>query len=145
MKVNYKRQVLYEGGRCHYCRLEFHKVPKSDFDPEKAATIEHLIPRSQEHLIPKEYRGKFNTVLACTRCNGLRGNMDYELFEYFGRTVIRPNRDVPTPILRRALRQFVDSLAMIAVRNTREANRAAGNAVLSMAEEIKSWQERRGD
>lgn len=62
------RQFLYiiERGRCHYCKqpVNFNKT-----------TIDHIVPVSKNggnHL--------HNMVLSCQTCNGLKRDIDYDVF-----------------------------------------------------------------
>ena len=99
---------------------------------ETSATVEHVIPQGKGGS-----NDAWNILLACQRCNGLRGDLPYEIFEKFARVVIRQYPDAPTPILRLALRQFVDSLAEIAIRNRKESNRALSLALLALGERLR--------
>lgn len=56
---------------CQYC---FHKLPLT---PNRAKTKEKE-RKTLEHIIPQSFGGKAteeNLILACARCNTLRGNM----------------------------------------------------------------------
>lgn len=53
-------------GHCHYCGV---KLIHPDLGGPNAASVEHIVPKSLGG--PKS---RTNTVMACRRCNGTRGN-----------------------------------------------------------------------
>jgi hypothetical protein len=109
------------------------KNPRTDpLELEKEATLDHVIPRSK-----KGSNDITNTVICCQRCNGLKGNISYEIFVEFARTVIKPYPDVPTPVLRSSLRVFIETLAEIAIQNRRETNKALSISLLYLSEYVK--------
>lgn len=131
MKSKYKKTFVHEDTPCHYCRVKM-SAPKANIYSDSAATIDHVIPQTKDGPNTAD-----NIVIACARCNGLKGHTSYEIFIVFARVVIKQYPNAPTTLLRLALRQFIDSLAEIAIRNTRESNRAVGNALLSLADNLK--------
>lgn len=105
-------------------------VKGQDNEPEmvgQTATIDHIIPRSQGGGSEAD-----NIVVCCQRCNGMKGHMNYEIFFQFARVVIKQYPYEPRVVLMGALRQFIDSLAEIAIRNQREAKRALSLSLLSL-------------
>lgn len=130
MKDGLKKYL--EHARCCYCREKLTRLKEGGDRNEFVATYEHVIPRSKNGDNSKE-----NLKLCCQRCNNLRGNMELEIFDFFARTVIHSQPLTPTPILRKSLKQFIESLAAIAVRNRKEANKAASHALLLIAHDMK--------
>ena len=66
-----KRLMRKHNGQCHYCRRHVVK----DNDGSNMATRDHVLPQSQGG----SYRVE-NLVLACKRCNNVRGSMAYSAF-----------------------------------------------------------------
>ncbi len=59
------QSLLFKDNRCHYCRTLLFST---------TATKDHKVPKC------KGGKKKDNIVLACSRCNNLKGNMKYEIF-----------------------------------------------------------------
>jgi hypothetical protein len=78
-----------------------------------------------------------NILLACFRCNNIRGNTSYEVFYAFAQYIIRQYPYAPTPLLRLGLAQFKDSLADLAIRNHAGTRRALSAALLSIGEQLR--------
>lgn len=86
-----------DGGRCRYCRFALPKPKRSD-KGRLIATIDHVEPLSAggQRMAPD------NVVLACERCNRMRGAAPFEDFATFWdnvageftwlRTRLRPSR-----------------------------------------------------
>ena len=78
-----KRFAEERGGRCYYCGRMTTTI---DMHSDLAATRDHLVPKSRGGaLLPR------NLVLACRRCNELRGHSNAEAFKrlMFGEAVTR--------------------------------------------------------
>lgn len=59
----------YQNARCFYCNKYIEYIAHSGgAKEEKGYTIDHLFPRS------KGFRKAGNSVLACRRCNEIKGN-----------------------------------------------------------------------
>ena len=58
--------IVRDGDFCHYCEREL---------DDDCRSLDHVIPRSRGGV-----NALFNLVLACKRCNNLRGDMDYDEF-----------------------------------------------------------------
>lgn len=82
----------YQNARCFYCNkyIEYF-AHHGGHKNEKGYTIDHLFPRS------KGFRKAGNSVLACRRCNEIKGNRmptmkeitkAFELYKLMGRTFI---------------------------------------------------------
>lgn len=109
---------------------------------QTAVTKDHKITQASFKRIKcEEVRNQKNDpenlVLACFRCNNLRGNTSYEVFYPFAQDVIRQYPYAPTPLLRLALLQYKEHLCEIAVRNKKETRRALSLALLSIAEQLR--------
>ncbi len=81
-----------QGHRCCYCHGETFLVQPRDPLPkgmswDQQATLEHLIPKSKKVQTNKDE----NLLMACAKCNVLRGSYDY--FEFY-----RSLRKTPKPI-----------------------------------------------
>lgn len=78
-----KIMLEQQGGRCHYCGTE-HIYLREDVTKEFYQGNRHL-RATFDHVIPASKGGTYalqNGVCACSRCNGLRGNMPYSEFVY---------------------------------------------------------------
>lgn len=98
---------------------------------------------SIEHIIPRSYNGtneESNIKWACSRCNSLRGNLNYDIFNMFAQVILKQYPDAPLVYLRGALIQFITSLAEIAIRNKRESRRAISLALLKLGEDLKNME-----
>lgn len=63
------RLLARDGNICHYCDCEMVSPPAGGKAPDRAMTLEHIVPQS--------YGGTddiTNLVLACAECNNARGN-----------------------------------------------------------------------
>jgi hypothetical protein len=73
--ANHTRHFTGDQARCHYCgRATFdHRTPEAHSVPKATRTVDHKWPRAH---------GGTNAtcVVACTCCNGLKGDTPYELF-----------------------------------------------------------------
>lgn len=59
-------------GQCHYCSIELVPACEANQNEPRKATLDHIQPRANggaDHLR--------NIVLACQRCNQLKGEMPY--------------------------------------------------------------------
>jgi len=63
------------GGRCHYCGVD---VLLDASDPPRQATRDHFVPRSISLASRRDKRVRM--LLACKRCNELRGHADAAAF-----------------------------------------------------------------
>ncbi len=64
---------MAKGGKCYYCGTNCHsRDPRHD----QYGTVDHKIPKSR---IKRPF-GKENLVLACLKCNRLKGDMLPEEF-----------------------------------------------------------------
>lgn len=99
-KDRYISSVLFFGGRCCYCNCILRK------NPPRQASGEHLTPVSPEK--PEDPLGSTrygNMALACTNCNGERGNK--ELLSWLQSTKRIPENEKPNVLGRiRAFRKF---------------------------------------
>lgn len=71
-KPRLERFVETHMGVCHYCERS---VSLEDFGDGLIATRDHIIPVALNGT-----NAQNNLVLACKRCNNLRGHSDYEAF-----------------------------------------------------------------
>jgi len=95
---------------------------------------------SEEHYVPKCRGGSndaHNIKYSCYRCNQLKGALLPEIFEPFARIILTQYANVPMPLLRDALKQYIYSLAEIAVRNTTATKKAVLVTKLQIGEQIK--------
>lgn len=127
------------GQPCHWCRVAMTPPVASEKHLATTATDEHLITQGKFKKLKDPELRKLkdhpdNVVIACFRCNNLRGNISFEIFEEFARVVLRPYPYAPTPFLRASLRQFMDSLAEIGIRNRKESRRALSLALLAFSD-----------
>ena len=72
------RLALRDGKVCHWCRREvtFQWEAKNRRQRRRAATFDHVITRQAGGSFSVD-----NGVLACRRCNNVRGNRKYEDFK----------------------------------------------------------------
>lgn len=91
-----------QGHRCAYCCGEtFLHEPEAELPKgmswKQRATLEHLIPRSD----PQQTNKDENLVMACSKCNCLRGNYSYmDFFRTIRRVRVEqlpPKKKVLTP------------------------------------------------
>lgn len=109
---------------------------------QTGVTKDHVITQKEFRRykceeIRKRKNDPDNLLLACFRCNNLRGDTSYEVFLEFSRYVIRQFPYAPAPFLRTALVQFKESLADLGIRNKTGTKRALSLALLSIAEQVK--------
>lgn len=131
-KTHKKKKHRHAGDPCHYCGLPMTANNSNDERPlPTAASEDHIILKSRGGT-----REAHNIVIACTRCNNLRGDTNYEIFLMFSRFILRKYPHTPTPYLRLSLNQFIQSLAEIAIFNAKESRRALGIALLSIKENL---------
>lgn len=69
------RIVRRDGGRCVWCGGVVYKHDGKGPTPPYAATLDHVVPRSQGGT-----NHHSNLVTCCHRCNSLRGDRDAEAF-----------------------------------------------------------------
>lgn len=121
---------------CCYCKRECLSPSfAEDKDPNirgQVGSVEHKIPRSEGGTNDGE-----NLLLACQRCNSMRGSLNYDIFKMFAHHVLEKYPNAPSVYLRAALQQFVTSLAEIAIRNRKESRRAIGLALLKLGDDLK--------
>ena len=128
-----KRNSLNIGKPCIYCRRTMLGAHTA------AHTAQRDVQVTNEHIIPRGDNGPdeaWNITFACARCNTLRGDLDYALFEDFARVVIRQYPDANTVWLRDALKQYLRTLAVLAFRNPRNARKAGSVALLSLVNNL---------
>ena len=129
---------IFSTNGCCYCRRHMLK-PDCDAaydNPDLVVSIEHKqYPRSKGGTNHPE-----NLDLACKRCNNLRGNIAIELFEPFSRVVIQRYPNVPLPVLREALRNYIYHLAELSIGN----NKGIKAATLATLIDIDKQVEHRG-
>jgi 5-methylcytosine-specific restriction endonuclease McrA len=74
-REQFRREVYKrEGGRCFFCKTRVRLHWKGQFDgeqPDDAATLDHIIPKSQGGRYELQ-----NLVCACRICNARRGSRD---------------------------------------------------------------------
>lgn len=121
---------------CCYCKREV-LAPSFAEDPDpmlrgRVGSVEHKLPRVKGGTNAPE-----NLLLACQRCNSMRGHLDYDLFKMFAHYILEKYPNAPNVYLRGALQQFVTSLAEIAIRNKRESRRAIGLTLLKLNDDLK--------
>lgn len=139
MVSTYNLKRLYRSGMpCHWCRIPMTLSVGDNVTPT-SATREHIITQESFRKLKdvekqKEKDHSDNVVLACAKCNNLRGNTSPEIFELFARVILRQYPYAPAHFLRAALRQFKESLAEIAIRNKKESMRAISLALLSLSD-----------
>jgi len=67
--------------QCHYCGRR--TVPRSECGAQNhdlARTIDHKIPKAILTQQVRKVGGQDNEVIACARCNAMKGNTPYEVF-----------------------------------------------------------------
>ncbi len=121
------------GRPCPYCRRVLISAAEAGDTWGRKATIEHIKTRADGGD-----NDPSNLLIVCERCNNLRGDLDYDIFCAFARGVIQQYPDAPTIVLRKSLRQFVASLAEIAIRNPRAKNKALGVAILDLGRSLEN-------
>ncbi|WP_421696953.1 HNH endonuclease [Ancylobacter sp.] len=92
------------GGRCHYCHRMTAPSDWQADDPGLVCTRDHITPAS---------RGGIETVIACRRCNNVRGDAPYEMFVWWMQHV---NDDKNASAMRREFQRFVYEMAVIGFR-----------------------------
>lgn len=120
---------------CLYCRRTM--LPSS-FMNSSDIRVRGLVV-SIEHKIPRSHGGgneRSNLLVACQRCNSLRGHLDYDLFFFFSKHIIHKHPDLPNVYLRGALVQFITRLAELAVRNTKECLTAIEFAQIKLKSDL---------
>lgn len=73
--MRYYQLMKQFGPYCFYCGIKVVK-PRGEKPKSNWATVDHVIPRSKGGT-----RSDDNSVLACYRCNTLKGNKTLEEFE----------------------------------------------------------------
>ncbi len=133
-----KYQLMKQGyGKpCCYCRRRVIKdgTDEAYDDPGLVLSIEHK-------QYPKSKGGNNHTEnldIACKRCNNLRGNIAIELFEPFSRVVIQQYPDIPMPILREALRNYIYHLAELSIKNNAGIKNATLATLIDMDRQVKT-------
>ena len=66
-----RRLIREHGGKCHYCGRDVTKKR----DGSRLATRDHIVPQSEGGTLRPN-----NLVLACKRCNNIRGSTPYGEF-----------------------------------------------------------------
>lgn len=123
------------GKRCFYCRRT---MLSSSYNTDPNPIIRGL-STTAEHVQCRAHGGgneSTNLVPACSRCNNLRGHLNYDIFSTFARHVLQEYPNAPTVYLRGSLYRFVTSLAEIAIRNKAETNRALSHALLTLGDDL---------
>jgi Ribonuclease G/E len=133
---NTKRSKLknYAATPCCFCKRPMVKPHSAEAleNPGLVCSEEHYIPRSRGGSSDEE-----NIRYSCSRCNNLKDSIMPEIFEPFARMVISRHPDTITPILKDALKQYIMSLAEIAVRNNVATKKAALVSLLQMSDMLK--------
>lgn len=124
--------------RCVYCARKMLRR-RDHMTPEQIS-----LTATKDHKRPKALGGtndKENYLICCARCNGMKGNIPYEVFKVFADMVLLPYPDLPLPVLRNSLTAYIMHLLERAVSQNRKAMRDACTiSLLSLAEEIKSFE-----
>lgn len=66
-----RRLIREHDGKCHYCGRDVTKKG----DGSRLATRDHIVPQSEGGTLHPD-----NLVLACKRCNNVRGSTPYDVF-----------------------------------------------------------------
>jgi hypothetical protein len=76
---------------------------RNTLEPDQTATIDHIVPK-----LLRGYNHTNNIVVACWRCNNLRGHLSYRVFKRFADLILVPNPYLTLFDLRAILARFVD-------------------------------------
>lgn len=130
------------GVPCHYCGVPMTPTVGDGIPVDTGATKDHKITQKafrkvKCEVVRKQKNDPDNLLLACFRCNNLRGDTDYEVFLQFSRYVIRQAPYAPTPLLRLALVEYKEHLCAIGVRNKAGNRQALSLSLLSIAEQLR--------
>lgn len=123
------------GRPCPYCRRMMISTSQASGltgeDRWLAASIEHIQCRSNDGS-----NDPVNIIIACVRCNNLRGDLDYELYCEFARSVLQQYPNAPTIVLRKLLRNFVEALSVHSLNNSRAVKQAIRFTLLTNADTL---------
>lgn len=136
MANKYKLRKTGIGEPCVYCKRRMVKAGSDEAydDPGLIVSIEHKqYPRSKGGDNHPE-----NLAHACQRCNNIRGNIAIELFEPFSRIIIQQYPNVPTPILREALRNYIYHLAELSIHNKNGIKNANLATLIDIEKQVES-------
>lgn len=125
------------GDPCHYCSRIMIAPPK---DIQKVDVHTRGLVCTEEHIRPRYFGGddsEANIEFACSRCNSLRGHVNYNVFMMFAKQIIIHYPDVPNMYLRMGLQIFISCLAEIAVSNRKHAKKAVGQVISAITLELK--------
>lgn len=65
-------------GYCHYCDCKVFPQSSAEYRKDKWCLA------TKDHITPQSFGGRYTrTLLACSGCNNIRGNVHVEIFEYF--------------------------------------------------------------
>lgn len=131
-----KNKLEQIGRKCPYCKRVMIAY-KADLTIERRGLI-----ATEEHIVPQSIGGTdepINIMIACARCNNLRGDMPFDAFVEFARTVIQKYPDSPTPILRNLMLFFMMRLVENAVVNKKNLRRASQLTLFKMLTDGKDY------
>lgn len=134
MQSSTKKLRKQHNNPCIYCKRVVLKPgsPEAIQNPGLEFSEEHYIPRSRGGTNERE-----NLKISCQRCNHLKAATMPEIFDPFARIILTKYPDAPTPVLKDAFKQYVMSLAEIAVRNKVGTKRALLVTLLQVGESLK--------
>ncbi len=124
------------GRPCPYCkrRMLAHKDVRDERSHGLVATVEHIKTQASGGT-----HEAINIMIACQRCNNLRGQLDYDLFLDFARTIIQKFPNTPTVILREYLNAYVRELAAIGFHSVKKRRAVMSAVLLDISERIKNY------
>lgn len=124
------------GTPCIYCRRSMIRPDCDEAyeDPGLVVSVEHKeFPKSKGGTNHPD-----NLAIACKRCNNLRGNISIALFEPFSRVIIQRYPNVPLPILRETLRNYIYHLAELSIGNNRGIKAATLATLIDIDKQVVS-------
>jgi len=88
MGIDIHKLAMAHGGKCFYCQCD---VRMSNTAKRKR----HNARATKDHVLPRCFGGKTrgNVVLACFRCNQLRGTINAKVFKDFAKNFRPPEKD----------------------------------------------------
>lgn len=133
-KSKRERKKEFYNQPCYFCKRLMVKPGsiESEENPGLTCSTEHYFPKTRGGTNDPD-----NIKYSCQRCNGLKGSVIPEIFEPFAFIVIRKHPNAPNPILKDAFKQYIMSLAEIAVRNRVATKKALLITLLHVDETIK--------
>jgi hypothetical protein len=103
---------------------------------------DRYISATKDHKHPKNLGGtneRDNYVVACARCNQVKASIPYQVFKIFADMVLIPYPNLPLPIIRNSLNQYVMHLLDMACSNKQTMRNACTLSLLNLVGSIESF------